>query len=230
MKWKNILGQIFGGASASSDMSARIIGRASNDNQNDAVSARSLSVAELDSVIACLRDLKDITQTNMLALSSLVKATPKDLGAQDAAVEKAARDLCAMMQPMADVPYVQTRDMLGNYVCWANQLTAMRANFVKIERVQKPNMDLPVNETECAMLRAIAQAAQGAYKQMIASQKQIVCVSKILDVPNSDRIDAEYTQHNKIAGPMLMGLSRLLVQASRGAQTRVARNDMNLNC
>lgn len=168
---------------------------------------RQYSPQELDSLSGFIRTLKDVTQTNMLAMGSLLQAKPKT------GFEEAALPLVEELKALGGKPYEQTQDMLGNYVLWATQVEATRSKAAAYYNPNIKNDHLPVTDVERLLVAGVTQAAMGVYKQMTALVKQIKVVEDYLDVPQIERIKAEYEAQDESMKALIVPLCAMATQS-----------------
>ena len=166
---------------------------------------RQYSPGEIRALGGYLQQIKDITQTNMLAMGSLMQATPKP-------AYKDADGIRAVLQGLGGGSWDNTVDALGSCVLFASQLDKIQQAVAKNVQAGKDRPELPVIACERDLVIGIAGMAQGACNVRRALVKQVAAVEAYLDVPQLERIKRELAASDDKIIPLLSGLTTMTIE------------------
>lgn len=215
--WKKGLGKFFGGtaqeqatvASAEAPPSPAV---AEYKAQVGGGTHREYSPVELGEIVECMRQLKDITQANLLAMQRLASATPKQ-GYADAQV------LCDRLQTLKGDPYENAQNALVELNANANKLEETKIRVARNYQGDKNDAHLPVFDSERLLVIGIAQQAQAIYKVHNALVKQVREVERFVDIPEAARVSKGLAESAEIINPLIIKLCRITTQTVGHAPT-----------
>jgi len=164
--------------------------------------ARRFSVRELDDIIDCLQNLKDVTQTSTLAMDSILKAVPNEK-------IPGAADVCAAGRNGLRQPLEQGRDMLGNYLLWKEQMTAERRNAVKQDRDARQDENLSVTDCDREFMIGVATSGREALAITRAAARVVKELEPYAAIPQIARIKAEFQENEPKISALFTNLIRL---------------------
>lgn len=167
---------------------------------------RQYSPAEIRELTGYLLQIKDVTQTNMLAMSRLMQAAPKAQYKNDAAA------LCRALSGLGGAPWENTIDALGNCALFAAQLEEIEKRRAKSAQPKAPQDHLPVIDCERALVIGIAKMAQGACAIRRALIKQVAEAQVFLEIPELERIKRECAAYDDKVVPLLSDLTRMTLE------------------
>ena len=151
---------------------------------------RFYSPAELDRLLEIARQLKDVVQTNCVAMGSLGQATVKT-------DDPHAAELCKKMNEMGGAPLIDSETALGAYVLWAAQIESFRKSARVLYKPRPNEEKLPVVDCERQLVLDVAQSLARAYANMNSLQQKIATATPVLNIPQIDRINREYDGHTE---------------------------------
>ncbi|WP_435641102.1 hypothetical protein [Micavibrio aeruginosavorus] len=186
---------------------------------------RFLSARELKILSECVQHIKDITQTNALALKSMSQATPRPLGDEERAGQDA---LCDQLRSLGGTSLQSSQTALGTCVMWLGQLDSAHKTAVRLEAIVPPNPALPVKSDARKSVADIAVMARGASTIMGSVCRSLAVASPHLDVPNMQRIHEEYREHGAIMNEVLGKLTTLLIEATYGVRDSSPKQTLSL--
>lgn len=166
---------------------------------------REYSPAELGEIVECMRQLKDITQANLLAMQRLASATPKQ-GYAD------AQALCDRLQALKGDPYENAQNALVELNANANKLDETKNRVARNYQGDKNDAHLPVFDSERLLVIGIAQQAQAIYKVHNALVKQVREVERFVDIPEVARVSKGLAESAEIINPLIIKLCRITTQ------------------
>jgi hypothetical protein len=186
---------------------------------------RYLSARELQTLLECVQHIKDITQTNALALKSLSLATPRPLGDAERDFQDA---MCAQFRPLGGDPLQNSQMALGTCVTWVAQLSQAHNIAVRNEVVVTPNLALPVRSGSRKFAADIGVMAEGATTAMRGICGSLSAAALFLDIPNIQRIHEEYAEHGAVKNQILEKLTTLLMDATCGVRDASPQQTLSL--
>lgn len=209
MGWdlKGKLGKLFGGAGKAEPASA---GQASAlspalveyQAQVGDGTHREYSPAELNEIIECMRQLKDITQASLLAIQRLAEATPKP-GYPE------AKAMCDGLQALKRQPFQDQQNVLVELNARANQLEGIRTRIARTYQAGRNDSHLPVCDAERLLVIGIAGQVQGAYRTHAGLVSQVSNVERFVDIPEYHRVIKGLADSAEKIEPLLLTVCRI---------------------
>lgn len=166
---------------------------------------REYSAGELAEIVECMRQLKDITQVNMLAMQRLAEATPK-------ADNPDIQGMRAALQTLAGQPFENAQNALVELNANANILEAVQARVAKKPAPVLDNRHLPVYDAQRKLVIGIAQQAQAVYKVHNALSQQVRGAEMFLDIPDLARVKQGLKDTDDVIGPLVITLCRITTE------------------
>ncbi|QQG35967.1 MAG: hypothetical protein HYS17_10770 [Micavibrio aeruginosavorus] len=166
---------------------------------------REYSAGELAEIVECMRQLKDITQVNMLAMQCLAAATPKTDNPDIQGMREA-------LQTLAGQPFENAQNALVELNANANVLEGVQARVAKKPAPALDNRHLPVYDAQRKLVIGIAQQAQAVYKAHNALSQQVRESERFLDIPELDRVKAGLKESEQTLGPLVIKLCRITTE------------------
>lgn len=186
---------------------------------------RYLSARELKTLLECVQHIKDITQTNALALKSLSQATPRPLGDAERYFQDA---MCAQFRPLGGDPLQNSQMALGTCVAWLAQLNQAHNIAARNETVVTPNLALPVRSGSRKFAADIGVMARGATTAMGGICASLSTATPFLDIPNIQRIHEEYAEHGAVMNQILEKITTILTDATYGVRDQTPKQTLSL--
>ena len=167
---------------------------------------RFYSPAELDRLLEVTYQLKDIVQTNCLAMRGLEDATVKNDSPQAAELRKSMNEFGAAKR-------IDSETALGAYMLWLGQIKSFRKSATVLYRPRPDEGRLPVVDCERQLVVDIADSISRSLTNMAAMQQNIAKAQTVLNIPQLDRINREYARHNEKINDLVVEISDFAINS-----------------
>lgn len=162
---------------------------------------RHQSPQEIGTLSGYLRQIKDMTQTNLLVMDSLLKAK-----ANPAVPE--TEKICEQLKGLGGETWVNTETCLGECVYMATQLDTLQSRQSKILKNVQQQEHLPLVDGERDLVIGIAKMAKAAYVARSSLKKQVVSVEKFIDIPQLERIKSEWARDDAKVDILMVDMAK----------------------
>ena len=167
---------------------------------------RFYSPTELDRLLEITCQLKDIVQTNCLAMRGLEDATVKTDTPQASELRKSMNELGAAKR-------IDSETALGAYMLWLSQIKSFRKSATVLYQPRADEGRLPVVDCERQLVVDIADSISRSLTNMAAMQQNIATAQASLHIPQLDRITKEYARHNDKINALVAEISDFAINS-----------------
>ncbi len=201
--WKSQLSRLFGGRAAPAvEQTPAQIARQQITNGTH----REYSPAELDEIIECMRQLKEIIQNNILTMSRLAAATPVG---DDPAVQK----ICEGLKTLKGEAFDDAQTGLIELNVNANTLEQARNNIAKSYRGGRNDKHLPVYDAERLLVIGVARQAEAVYTVHMGLTRMLSSAEPFVIIPESDRVKQALAESAEVIGPLTIKLCGIVTDS-----------------
>lgn len=190
--WKSRLSKLFGGRAAQpAELTPAQISRQQITNGTH----REYSPAELDEIIECMRQLKEVIQTNIMVMGRLAAATP-------VINDPLVQEICEIMKTLKEESYDNAQTILVEINMGANRLEDVRNNVAKTYRGGN-DKHLPVYDAERHVVTGVAKHAEFTYTVHTSLAKAFAVAEPYVIIPETDRVKQGLAESAKTINPLI---------------------------